>query len=67
MAGFSRTNWYRKNRGIVPGKPAKKGAPLKGLLIISTYAKIVTLDSFGVRTDPRKHLVKKKRNVKNLG
>ncbi len=33
---FSRTTWYGKNRGIVPGKPAKKGAPLKGLLIIST-------------------------------
>ncbi len=37
MAAFSRTNWYRKDRDIVPGKPAKKGAPLKGLLIISTH------------------------------
>ena len=36
MAGFSRTDWYEKNWGTVPGKPDKKGATLKGLLIIST-------------------------------
>ncbi len=34
MAGFSRTDWYEKNWDTVPGKPAKKGATLKGLLII---------------------------------
>ena len=36
MAGFSRTNLIGKELGSVPGKPAKKGQPLKGLLIIST-------------------------------
>ncbi len=38
MAGFSRTDWYEKELGSVPGKPAKKGPTLKGLLIISTLA-----------------------------
>ena len=40
MAGFSRTILIEKELGLVPGKPAKKGLSLKGLLIISTVGLI---------------------------
>ncbi len=32
MAGFSRINWYEKELGSVPGKPAKKGTNFKRLI-----------------------------------
>ena len=37
--------WFEKNWGIlvVPGKPAKKGATLNGLLIISTHPAVTTI------------------------
>ncbi len=40
MAGFSRTDWYEKELGSVPGKPTKKG-PKGGLM-----SEEITIDEF---------------------